>query len=247
MLARSLVWSLFGAVAFFGVVACSAARPTLPNEGAPGVLVPVHIAEGHGDGAPAELPLASGSAAAGAASASAPPPPRPFSDDQPDPTPLRQAEQYELTFHYENGKVTLAKARAVRYEQPIVTARRMGRFAVELWIGHELIDRVRFDFPLLADEELPKARQPLYQRPTRMGGPFDVAVVVPAASRAREARLVDRGLRQEAPLAWPPEANGLGPMTSLPQPNAASPNANGSAVPGNVQPPAGSVPPSSKH
>jgi hypothetical protein len=246
VLARSLVWSLFGAVAFWGAVACSAARPALPSEGAPGVIVPMHLAEGHGDGAPAELPLASGSAAPGAGSASASPPPRPFSDDQPDPVALRQAEQYELTFHYENGKVTLANARAVRYEQPIVTARRMGRFAVELWIGHELIDRVRFDFPLLADEELPKARQPLYQRPTRMGGPFDVVVVVPAASRAREARLVDRATRQDAPLAWPPEANGLGPMTSLPQP-AAPPSANGSAAPGNVQAPPGSVPPTSKH
>jgi len=238
VLARNFAWS------FLGVVACSAARPALPNEGAPGVVVPMHLAEGHGDGAPAELPLTSASAAASGSAESSPPPPRPFSDDQPDPSPLRQAEQYELTFHYEMGKVTLANARAVRYKQPIVTARRMGRFAVELWIGHELIDRVRFDFPLLADEELPKPRQPLYQRPTRMGGPFDVVVIVPAAARTREARLVDRATRREASLTWPPEANGLGSLTPLPEPKsvAPAPNASGSAVPVAAPPPAGAVP-----
>lgn len=227
MRARQLVWSLFG------VVACSAARPALPNEGAPGVVVPVHVAEGHGDGAPAELPLPSASSAASASAPSAPPP-RAFSDDQPDPAPLRQTEQYELTFHYENGEVTLPKARAVRYEQPIVTARKMGRFAVELWIGHELIERVRFDFPLLAGEELPQARQPLYKRPTRMAGPFDVIVVVPAAARARQARLVDRAKREEAPLSWPPEPNGLGHFTPLPNPSAAAPSPSGSAGRGAV-------------
>lgn len=237
MRARSLVWS------FFGVVACSAARPSLPNEGAPGVIVPVHFAEGHGDGAPAELPLTVGSAAPNGGAAPEAAPPRPFSDDQPDPTPLRQAEQYELTFHYENGVVTLTNARPIRYKQPIVTARRMGRFAVELWIGHELVDRVRFDFPLLADEELPKPRQPLYQRPTRMGGPFDVMVVVPAAARAREARLVDRAKREQATLDWPPVANAMGPLTPLPKPSATAPAASVSAAPGDSPAPPGSAPP----
>lgn len=225
MLVRHLVWSVLG------VAACSTARPALPSEGAPGVIVPMHIAEGHGDGVIDEpLPSPSGSSASEAGSATAPAaPPRAFTDDQPDPTPLRQTEQYEYTFHYENGKVTLANVRALRYKQPIVTARRMGRFAVELWIGHELIDRVRFDFPLLGDEEPPQARRPLYERSTRMGGPFDVVVIVPNASRARQARLVDRATREEAVLAWPPTPKGMGPLTPLPKPSAAAPTS--SAVP----------------
>ena len=191
----------------------------------------MHLAEGHGDGAPAELPSASGSSAPGAAPATAQAAaPRAFSDDQPDPTPLRQAEQYEYTFHYENGTVTLANVRAVRYRQPIVTARRMGRFAVELWIGHELIDRVRFDFPLLADAEPAPSRHPLYDRPTKMAGPFDVVVVVPNAERARQARLVDRASRTDAELSWPP-----------------APNASGSASPAAAPAPSGAVPtPTSK-
>ncbi|HTQ02893.1 MAG TPA: hypothetical protein VMI54_03510 [Polyangiaceae bacterium] len=242
MFARPVAWSLFG------VVACSAARPALPNEGAPGVVVPMHLAEGHGDGAPAELPSASGSSAPGAAPATAQAAaPRAFSDDQPDPTPLRQAEQYEYTFHYENGTVTLANVRAVRYRQPIVTARRMGRFAVELWIGHELIDRVRFDFPLLADAEPAPSRHPLYDRPTKMAGPFDVVVVVPNAERARQARLVDRASRTDAELSWPPAPNGMGPMKPLPKPSATAPNASGSASPAAAPAPSGAVPtPTSK-
>jgi hypothetical protein len=236
-----LTWSLPFAVA------CSAARPAMPAEGAPGVVVPMHLGEGHGGGALADaLPSASSSTAAapGAAPASGvPASPARFTSDPPDPTPLRQAEQYEYVFRYEKGSVSLESVRAVRYRQPVVTARRMGRFAVELWIGHELIDRVRFDFPLLADDQPPQSTHPLYERPTKMAGPFTALVVVPAASRARAARLVDRATRQEGALSWPPAPNAMGPMTSMPVADAAASEPNGSvaAPSGSVAAPSGSV------
>src|SRR6187399_3793230 len=109
--------------------------------------MPMHLAEGHGDGALAQ-PVPSGVPAP--VPSAEPVAPARFTSDPPDPQPLRIADQYEYTFHYENEKIRLAAVRPVRFEKPVVTARRVGRFAVELWIGHELIDRVRFDFPLLA-------------------------------------------------------------------------------------------------
>jgi hypothetical protein len=191
----------------------------------------MHLAEGSGDGAPAELPLAgsaaparsgapvtsggpaapgaagSGAAASGAPAASGTPAasaPK-FTSDPPDPTPLASAEQYEYSFRYEKGEVRLLGVRALRYKQPVVTARRIGRFAFELWIGRELIDRVRFDFPLLGGDELHTGPRPLGEPPSLASGSFDTKVLVPAAARARSARLVDRATRSTLELPWPPE------------------------------------------
>jgi hypothetical protein len=183
----------------------------------------MHVAEGKGDGAPAELPLPSATAASsvapsasGAPSASAAPRaspapgatpfvPQAFTNDPPDPAPLRQADQYEYTFRYEQGAVRLLGVRAVHYKQPIVTARRVGRFAFELWIGRELIERVRFDFPLLGADEPVQSKRPLHAAPSLAGGAYTTRILIPAAARARSARLVDRKTRGEAKLPWPPE------------------------------------------
>jgi hypothetical protein len=80
----------------------------------------------------------------------------------------------------------------------------MGRFALELWIGQELIDRVRFDFPLLALEG-PKtiARTPLHQ-PAAFRGKLAVSVLVPASPRVRRALILDRATGKETELSWPP-------------------------------------------
>lgn len=96
--------------------------------------------------------------------------------------------------------------RAVTYEQPIVTARRMGRFAVELWVGKELIDRVRFDFPLVAAEE-PAQPGPasLHAAPSLTSrSTFTAVVIVPRAARARRVIVVDRATGNEELLPFPP-------------------------------------------
>jgi hypothetical protein len=84
----------------------------------------------------------------------------------------------------------------------------MGRYAIELWVGRELIDRVRFDFPMLAAEELPSSarRRPLYEAPTLAAGAHVTQrVLVPASPRATRALLVDRGTGETIALPWPPE------------------------------------------
>ena len=178
-----------GACAAFG---CAQARPPTTSEPTPGLVFPAEFAEGEAQDAGAK-------------------PPEPMlepaqrSTSPPDPEPLRQAEQYEYTFIYDTGSTRAAGVRALKFKQPVVTARKMGRFAVELWVGTELIERVRFDFPLLAAEEAPsKKRRPLTEPPSLTGGILKTTVLVPAAIRARRAVLVDRGTNAETELDWPP-------------------------------------------
>lgn len=149
---------------------------------------------------------------------------RAFTNDPPDPAPLRTREQYEYTLRFEDNAIRLVGVRAVRFPQPVVTARRMGRYALELWIGRELIERVRFDFPLLAAvPEGNGVRHSLYETPALTGGPYTVTVLVPASERARSARLVDRAARRQAELTWPPAPAGLGNVSPLEGPPGVSP------------------------
>jgi hypothetical protein len=198
----------------------------MPGEVSPGVVFPHRVAEGHGDGAPAELPLptpgspvsSSAPASSAAPGGSGAPPgaaagacncPSALTSDPPDPVPLRQLEQYEYSFRYEDGAVHLLGVRAVRFKQPIVTARRVGRFAFELWIGHELVDRVRFDFPLLGGDEPQTGARPLNGPPSLASGAYNTKVLIPASARARTARLVDRATRATVDLPWPPEPKAI--------------------------------------
>ncbi len=133
-----------------------------------------------------------------------PPPPEPPAPapQQPDPPALLSAEQYELDLVYERGAVTLRSAARRHFAQPVATARRMGRFAVELWVGEELVERVRFDFPLLAPPPPEKEAAPATGLDA--GLVTSQKVLVPASDRARRAVLVDRSTGKQQPLPWPP-------------------------------------------
>ena len=234
------------------VTACASARSPTATEATPGVVFPMHLGEGHGDGALGEPPSTASAAPPVPVTPAAPPeptaPPQTAASDPPDPTPLRQAEQYEYTFRYEQGHVTLVGLRAVRFPKPVVTARHIGRFALELWIGRELVDRVRFNFPLLGSDEPRKGPRPLHEPPTMTAGPFTARVLVPASSRARSARLVDRATREEGRLVWPPEPSAMGGLalgnsapTASPSPPApatapAPPSPLSSSAPAAVRP-----------
>jgi hypothetical protein len=118
------------------------------------------------------------------------------------------AEQWQYAVLYQAGGVSVEGVQKRTLPKPVSTPRRMGRFALELWIGHELIDRVRFDFPLIAAEETPGAtRRPLHDPPSM--GPHAVArmtVLVPASPRATRLVLVDRATEKSEELPWPPDA-----------------------------------------
>lgn len=207
------------------LAACGAARRSDPKEGGSGQLVfPASFAEGENE----EERERQAARPAPPAREPAPPP-----GSQPDPEPLRVAKQYEYELAYQRGEVSVTQVRAVTYAQPVVTARRMGRYAIELWIGRELVDRVRFDFPMTAaDEPEAKGPQRLNAAPNLgEGASATKLVLVPAAERARRAVLVDRATGSATELPWPPDR--------APEPAATpSPSAAPSAAP-TVAPSAG--------
>ena len=122
----------------------------------------------------------------------------------PDPQPLVTRHQWIVDLGYRGGTVVFGGARRVELAKPSGTPRAMGRFALELYIGKELIDRVRFDFPLLgADEYADMPRRwdspPSFERhlSTR------AAVMLPHSERATRAVLVDRATGNTWGLPWP--------------------------------------------
>lgn len=136
----------------------------------------------------------------------------------PDPEALKEARHFEYEVVYDQGKVRIASVRGVRFKNPTPAARKMGRFAIELWIGKELVERVRFDFPLVAAEDPRKKKaHPLHEPPSFAGGVVaSLKILVPASTRATRAELVDRATGERQALPWPPDAP-LGPaLAELP-------------------------------
>lgn len=137
------------------------------------------------------------------------PPPGGFA---PDPPPLTTKHQYELKLLYKEGELRLTSARPIELPKPVATARNMGRFAIELYVGSELVERVRFDFPLLGADEFPGQKRPREAPPS-----FErklttrARVLVPKSERATKARLIDRATGKVVELPWPLEQADAGP------------------------------------
>ena len=206
--------------------ACSSARYGVSEggTGAPTMTFPAAFGEGDtGKGDAGARPVATAPAHPAASASSAPGAPTREPENQvmpasspaaastlPDPEPLVTAEQWEYVFDYTKGAVRVASVRPVRFTQPVTTARRVGRFAVELRIGRELIDRVRFEFPMLAADPPPASgrRKPSGVEPSfSPGAETSQTVLVPASPRATTATLVDRLTGDTWALAWPPSPN----------------------------------------
>jgi hypothetical protein len=122
----------------------------------------------------------------------------------PDPAPLVTRQQWVVELGYREGTVLYGGARRVELSKAAGTTRAMGRFALELYIGKELIDRVRFDFPLLGAEDYAESPRrwdspPSFERhlSTR------AAIVLPHSERATRAVLVDRATGHAWALPWP--------------------------------------------
>jgi hypothetical protein len=198
---------------FAVLAACASGHYATVDPGHAAFVIPHHIAEGKGEGE--DLPADAGPPPTHAATVPAAPP---LSGSAPDPEPLRTAEQWQYAVIYQAGSVGVEGVEKRVLPKPVATPRRMGRFALELWIGHELIDRVRFDFPLIAAEETPGVtRRPLHDPPSM--APHAVArmsVLVPASPRATRLVLVDRATQKSQDLPWPPDAEPSAPPIAAP-------------------------------
>jgi hypothetical protein len=127
-----------------------------------------------------------------------------------DPTPLVERSQWVFDLRWDRGDVWLLEVQPLELRAPQATPRVMGRFALELFEGPALVERVRFDFPMLGAPEptdggwkTPPSFAPKLR--TRVG------VVFPATSRGTRLELWDRATNRRWSLPWPPAR---GPVTS---------------------------------
>jgi hypothetical protein len=196
-------------------VSCGSARYGVSETGAPSMTLPAHFAEGEpqdagvaGRRAASRAPGAPAGTAPGSSPGGTPVAASGRAASAPDPVPLTTANQWEFSLQYSKGTVRVVGVREVVLERPMPTARRVGRFAIELHVGSELVDRVRFDFPLLAADAAPDGlRHPLHG-PVRFapGAETSQRVLVPGSDRATSALVLDRLTGDRVPLAWPPVA-----------------------------------------
>ncbi|WP_434043681.1 MULTISPECIES: hypothetical protein [Sorangium] len=126
----------------------------------------------------------------------------------PDPAVRPSDRQWVFEVQYAKGRGSIAGARPVKLDRAVSTARAMGRFAIELYVGQELLDRVRFDVPLTGDAP---ERQPdiLHRRPAfDEGVTTRLRVQMADNPRASWAKLVDRKTGAEQRFLWPPGPDG---------------------------------------
>ena len=115
--------------------------------------------------------------------------------EQADPVALRVKQQYQLELYFDKGEVGVSNVTSKLYSSPKLTERRLGRFAVEFWIGDELLERIRFNFPLLA----PSSDQDHLES----GLKTSTVLEVPFVERATRARILDRQTGQTWPVELP--------------------------------------------
>lgn len=121
----------------------------------------------------------------------------------PDPPAMAEREQWVFDLRWDRGEVYLLGVHKIDMGAPHPTPRVMGRFALELYEGPTLIERVRFDFPMLGVVEGPDAGMKTAPRfepklKTRIG------VLFPATKRGTKLELWDRAKDQRWTLPWPP-------------------------------------------
>jgi len=126
----------------------------------------------------------------------------------PDP-PVHVAEkQWVFELGYTRGASVIERVRQVSAKKPTATARVMGRYALELWVGKELLDRVRFDVPLLGDDERERDPKRPFKRPTFNRVTTKIKVQMADHPRTTVLAFVDRATGDTRRYFWPPDEKG---------------------------------------
>ena len=115
-----------------------------------------------------------------------------------DPPAMLERGQWIFDLRFRRDEPYLLGVHRIELATPQATPRVMGRFALELFEGPTLIERVRFDFPLLGagDTDAGVSLEKLLS--TRIG------VMFPATRRGTRLELWDRATDRRWALSWPP-------------------------------------------
>jgi hypothetical protein len=120
-----------------------------------------------------------------------------------DPAPLVERSQWVFDLRWDRGDVFLLAVNPLELAAPQATPRAMGRFALELFEGPALVERVRFDFPLLGPPEPTDGGSrgsPSFSSKLRTR----IGVVFPRTARGTRLELCDRATNRRWSLPWPP-------------------------------------------
>jgi hypothetical protein len=121
----------------------------------------------------------------------------------PDPPALSERFQWVFDLRWERGEVFLLEVHKLDLGSPQPTPRVMGRFALELYEGTTLIERARFDFPMLG---VPEPTDAGWRGPARFSPHLKtrIGVIFPATKRGTRLELWDRAENRRWPVPWPP-------------------------------------------
>jgi hypothetical protein len=127
----------------------------------------------------------------------------------PDPPALAERVQWVFDLRWDSGEVYLLQIHKLDMGEVHPTARMMGRFALELFEGPTLIERARFDFPMLGPPETADAG---FMSPIRLEPRLKsrIGVLFPATKRGTRLELWDRATDRRWSLPWPPEERTYG-------------------------------------
>lgn len=122
-------------------------------------------------------------------------PPKPI---PPDPTPLVSDAVFVMSVRFHKGEVTTAKVRREKLPAKAAVDRHFGRFAAELYSGPTLVERIRFDFPLINDDS---NAADVYAK----GLDVTVDVKIPDSDRPNKLEIWDRSTDKRWKLEYPPK------------------------------------------
>lgn len=139
----------------------------------------------------------------------------------PDPAPVASTKQWVFEVRAKESVPSVVKVSELNLDKAQPTARVMGRWALELYVGTEILDRLRFNVPLAGDTGHEKReagkRRPVFKVNTKF------FVRIADQPRATILRLVDRATGEVQLFAWPPRDGKLVPWkTSTPADGGAS-------------------------
>jgi hypothetical protein len=145
----------------------------------------------------------------------------------PDPPVVPSTKHWVFTIHAKEGVVSLGSAKSAKTEKPEGTPRVLGRFAIELWCGKELLDRVRFNVPGMGDGPR-RVDKRILKRPAMDLITTHFNVRIADNPRTTNAKFIDRATGEETPIPWPPDAVAA---------DAGTPDASTTSTPADAGPP----------
>ena len=126
----------------------------------------------------------------------------------PDPPAHASKKQWTLEIAARLGKVSAESATSSLLKQPAESPRVVGRFALELYVGPELLDRVRFNVPLMGNGPVEHSSKRAYHNPDTDQVTTSLKVRLADSPRAAYLVLVDRVTDERQRFEWPPSADG---------------------------------------